>query len=350
MREAVDIVWTIRGRREEDLAAVRALAGTVPSVGGAGAAARWDAAAFAQFASRALAEVPDTALYFACGYQLGVWPVGSATEEAFGALYDYLVSQNHGSPLFTVPFLAAITEEVGFGFEEEVAREFLTECRSVQLGEVTLRPADWLVVEPPSTLVMRRKKFGEQTAEELERIAEEVARAARERSGLDATPTTDWSAVRARGAESVERLLAARATKAADTKAAGAGGGDATATAGPAGLTAGSTGAIASSSGGAGAGVAVPAYFDLGAEDETEAEIRELRARSRLLVRSHVRVPVTRAEFVNYLAQRTAGMPADEVRKHLDVFYLINSLAPSAGVAPTTVSTARTKGVSGEIR
>jgi len=57
-----------------------------------------------------------------------------------------------------------------------------------------------------------------------------------------------------------------------------------------------------------------------------------LLTRSRLLVRSHVRVPLSESEFVDWCADMCCHEGDDDVARRLEVFYLLTSLKESAGV------------------
>ena len=198
--------------------------------------------------------------------------------------------------------------QVGLGFEEALAREALTESRAVQLGHVALRPRDWLIEEPPSSIVTRRKKLGEQSSEELARMAEEIVRAHKEASGVTIAGPTSFVENNNKNNNSNDSGEGAAKEQSQE-------------------------------------------YRDAGAHDESSEEIRDMRLKSRLLVRSHVRVPLEKDEFVNFFASLTATMTPDDVQKYLDVFFLMNSLKGSAGVQPTTVDTAKQlKGADSRVR
>jgi hypothetical protein len=238
-------------------------------------------ASFVAFLEAAMSDVPDLVLYEQLGESLGVWSVRPELSRAFGDLYDFVVAENRGSCVFTVPFLAAVTEEVGFGALEDAARESLTEARSVQLGRISVLPEEWVVMEPSGLLIERRKPVGEMSREELADIARRVAEESKALRGVDPAPGTDWSARRD------------------------------------------------------------------GAGEAVSAKLRDLRAKSRLLVRSSVRVPLAKHEFVNHLAYITRNMTHEDVDRFLAVFYMLTAMKPSANVPATTVeSAARARGSS----
>ena len=181
--------------------------------------------------------------------------------------------------LMTVPLLAALCEELGLGFREAEARDALTETWAIRSGRMRMAPTDWLVIEPAAAAVRYRKKHGEQSAEDLAKAAEEVARASSELSGVDPTPGTDWGA--------------------------------------------GTAEAVAGS-----AGVGAPSEVSAAEEERVQ-----LRRRSRLVVRSHLRVPMLRSEFINFMSRVGAGMGEDELVRYCDVFMYMAGLRGQAGVA-----------------
>jgi hypothetical protein len=192
---------------------------------------------------------------------------------------------------FTVPLLAALCEELGLGFLEAEARDALTESAAVRTGAVRLTPSDWLVVEPASEATKFRKRHGEQTQEELERIAEEVARAGLGATGVELTPGTDWSAVKSRADE-----LAQDSAK---------------------------------------EGGSVPAFREVVQGEMLEEEsVRNLRERSRLVVRSHVRVPLRRSEFVDFIAKMGASCSIEEAElvKYVEVFQFMAGLRDASEI------------------
>jgi len=228
-----------------------------------------------------------------------LWPAG-ATPSADGASVPNAPKAPASSDpecTMTVPLLAALCEELGLGFRESEARDALTDTAAVRTGRVKIAPAEWLVVEPPSVAVQHRKQHGEQSPEELAMLAEEVARAAAEASGVAPTPGTDWERVRRAADERAKREL--------------------------------------------GAGQRVPAFreFTPGSKAE-EREVRELRLRSRLVVRSHLRVPMRRSEFVDFLTRIAAGMGEDELVRYCEVFFFMSGLRYDAGVQAPGEATA----------
>jgi hypothetical protein len=210
--------------------------------------------------------------------------------------------------VMTVPLLAALCEELGLGFLEGEAREALTATAAVRTGRVLLKPTDWLVVEPPSVMAQYRKKHGEQSAAELAMLAEEVARAKADSAGVEPAPGTQWADVR-RAADERARFEATRE---------------------------------AATDEGATAAVAVPAYreFTPGTPAVGEEAIRQQRLRSKLVVRSHMRIPMRKSEFVDFLSNVGAGMGEAELRRYVEVFLFMSGLRNAAGVQSPGVATA----------
>lgn len=103
-------------------------------------------------------QVPHDVLYLACTEQLKVPALTFEAEAELKALYDFVVAANGGSPLFTVPYLSALAEELGFAASEERARYFLTDTHAVRNKQVALRPSDWVVAEASAydTIVSKR--------------------------------------------------------------------------------------------------------------------------------------------------------------------------------------------------
>lgn len=244
-----------------------------------------------------------------------LWGAGSSAEPAGGEGAEPAAAASAASAerecVMTVPLLAALCEELGLGFLEGEAREALTVSAAVRTGRVRLQPADWLVIEPPSVMAQHRKRHGEQSAAELAMLAEEVARAAAEAGGVDAAPGTDWAAVRRAADARARRELAGVRPD------------------GPGGP-------------GVGAAEAAPAYreFTPGGPDVGAEAIRQQRLRSRLAVRSHLRVPLRRSEFVDFLANVGAGMGEAELRRYVEVFLFLSGLRGAAGVQAPGVATA----------
>jgi len=87
---------------------------------------------FESLAAHCLAGVEDKELFHRMGQVCGVWPASPNKLRQFSNLYQFVREANGGSADFTVPFLAAIGEEVGFGSSlEERAREALTESSAI---------------------------------------------------------------------------------------------------------------------------------------------------------------------------------------------------------------------------
>ena len=100
----------------------------------------------------------DKELYLTVLERLGVPALDPVAEAELAALYDFVVQANQGSNVFTVPYLAALTDELGFSGNEERARHFLTETEAVQRGTVVMRPTDWLIADstPYQQILSRR--------------------------------------------------------------------------------------------------------------------------------------------------------------------------------------------------
>ncbi len=103
---------------------------------------------FVQCMCRCFETTPDDVLYLTATEQLKVPALTFEAEAELKALYDFVVAANNGSNLFTVPYLSALAEELGFAASEERARYFLTETRSVRSKQVALRPSDWVIADP----------------------------------------------------------------------------------------------------------------------------------------------------------------------------------------------------------
>lgn len=195
---------------------------------------------FVAAASAVCAPVSDQEVYLACLERLGVPAVDPEGEAELAALYDFVVDANGGSAVFTVPYLAALADELGFAGNEEYARHFLTESSAVQTGALQLRPTDWLIAD----------------ASAFDRVATRRALA------LPSLPAS----------------------------AAGHGRQDR------------------------------PHHLPSGIE---------VPDGSMLLVRSHVQVPVSRDEWVNFMGAVMSGCSTDDIRAACEVFTYLQSARPS---------------------
>jgi len=114
--------------------------------------------AFVQCMAKSTAGLPDDMLYLACTEQLKVPALTFEAEAELKALFDFVVAANGGSRLFTVPYLSALAEELGFAASEERARYFLTDTQAVRGKQVALRPSDWVIADesPYDKIVAKR--------------------------------------------------------------------------------------------------------------------------------------------------------------------------------------------------
>jgi hypothetical protein len=104
-------------------------------------------ASFIQYLSRCCEDFSDEMLYLVATEQAGVAALSIEAEAELKALHDFVVAANGGSSLFTVPYLAALGEELGFAASEERARYFLTDTHAVRSKQVAVDPSDWVIAD-----------------------------------------------------------------------------------------------------------------------------------------------------------------------------------------------------------
>lgn len=107
---------------------------------------RLDAPTFIAFLEMSLSrtQITDNILYMNSMDTLGICAISPKAEASLCSLYDFLV-ERQSTTAFSVKDLTEVSQDLGVGFQEDAARQFVTDSRAVQLGEIGLKEDDFLM-------------------------------------------------------------------------------------------------------------------------------------------------------------------------------------------------------------